>query len=156
MKKQTNRGAFTMTLSILSADNIVLNKELTTKEEAIRFTGQILVERGYVEPSYVEKMLEREAMTSTYMGNFVAIPHGTDDAKEQVKTSGIAIIQVPEGVDFGDGNIAKLIFGIAGKGDEHLDILSNIAIVVSDEENVEAIVKATSKEDILSFFEGVN
>lgn len=145
-----------MTLSILSADNIVLNKELTTKEEAIRFTGQILVERGYVEPSYVEKMLEREAMTSTYMGNFVAIPHGTDDAKEQVKTSGIAIIQVPEGVDFGDGNIAKLIFGIAGKGDEHLDILSNIAIVVSDEENVEAIVKATSKENILSFFEGVN
>lgn len=145
-----------MTLSILSVDNIVLNKELATKEEAIRFTGQILVEGGYVEPNYVEKMLEREAMTTTYMGNFVAIPHGTDDAKEQVKTSGIAIIQVPAGVDFGDGNIVKLIFGIAGKGDEHLDILSNIAIVVSEEENVEAIVKASSKEDILSFFEGVN
>ncbi|WP_203247061.1 PTS sugar transporter subunit IIA [Sporosarcina beigongshangi] len=145
-----------MTLPILSTDNIVLNKGLATKEEAIRFTGELLVERGYVESSYVEKMLEREAMTSTYMGNFVAIPHGTDDAKEQVKTSGIAIIQVPEGVDFGDGNIVKLIFGIAGKGDEHLDILSNIAIVVSEEENVEAIVKATSKEDILAFFEGVN
>lgn len=145
-----------MTLPILSVDNIVLNKGLATKEEAIRFAGQILVERGHVEPSYVEKMLEREAMTTTYMGNFVAIPHGTDDAKQQVKESGIAIIQVPAGVDFGDGNIVKLIIGIAGKGNEHLDILSNIAIFVSEEENVEAIVKASSKEEILSFFEGVN
>ena len=78
-------------------------------------------------------MLEREEMTTTFMGNLVAIPHGTDDAKKEVQNSGIAIIQVPEGVDFGDGNIVKLIIGIAGKGDEHLDILSNIAIVVSEE-----------------------
>ena len=145
-----------MTLAILSTENIVLNQVLTTKEEAIRLTGKILVDRGYVEPSYVEKMLEREEMTSTYMGNFVAIPHGTDDAKNEVKESGIAIIQVPGGVDFGDGNIVKLIFGIAGKGDEHLDILSNIAIVVSEEENVEKIVTASSKDEVLVFFEGVN
>lgn len=145
-----------MTLPILSAENIILNQALATKEEAIRLTGKILVDRGYVKPSYVEKMLEREEMTSTFMGNFVAIPHGTDDAKHEVIESGIAIIQVPEGVDFGDGNIVKLIFGIAGKGDEHLDILSNIAIVVSEEENVEEIVKASTKEDVLSFFEGVN
>ena len=141
-----------MTLSILSEENIVLNKVLATKEEAIRFTGQVLVDRGYVEPSYIEKMLEREEMTSTFMGNFVAIPHGTDDAKTEVKKSGIAIIQVPDGVDFGDGNIVKLIFGIAGKGDEHLEILSNIAIVVSEEENVEKIVNASSEEEILVVF----
>lgn len=145
-----------MTLPILSTENIVLNQVLTTKEEAIRLTGKILVDRGYVQSSYVEKMLKREEMTSTYMGNFVAIPHGTDDAKQEVKESGIAIIQVPEGVDFGDGNIVKLIFGIAGKGDEHLEILSNIAIVVSDEENVEKIVNASSKDEVHSFFEGVN
>ena len=145
-----------MTLPILSIENIVLNQVLATKEEAICLTGKILFDRGYVQSSYIEKMLEREEMTSTYMGNFVAIPHGTDDAKQEVKESGIAIIQVPRGVDFGDGNIVKLIFGIAGKGDEHLEILSNIAIVVSDEENVEAIVHATSKDEVLSFFEGVN
>jgi mannitol PTS system EIIA component len=145
-----------MSLSILSAENIVLNKVLTNKEEAIRFTGQILVDRGYVEPAYIEKMLEREEMASTFMGNFVAIPHGTDDAKTEVKNSGLAIIQVPEGVDFGDGNIVKLIIGIAGKGDEHLEILSNIAIVVSEEENVEKIVSASTAEEVLSFFEGVN
>jgi PTS system mannitol-specific IIA component len=145
-----------MSLSILSAENIVLNKVLTNKEEAIRFTGQVLVDRGYVESAYIEKMLEREEMTSTFMGNFVAIPHGTDDAKTEVKNSGLVIIQVPEGVDFGDGNIVKLIIGIAGKGDEHLDILSNIAIVVSEEENVEKIVSASTEEEVLSFFEGVN
>jgi mannitol PTS system EIIA component len=145
-----------MTLPILSIDNIMLNQVLTTKEEAIRLTGKILVDRGYVQSSYIEKMLEREEMTSTYMGNFVAIPHGTDDAKQAVKEAGISIIQVPEGVDFGDGNIVKLIFGIAGRGDEHLEILSNIAIVVSDEENVEKIVNASSKDEVLSFFEGVN
>jgi mannitol PTS system EIIA component len=147
---------FVMSLSILSTENIVLNKVLTNKEEAIRFTGQILVDRGYVEPAYIEKMLEREEMASTFMGNSVAIPHGTDDAKSEVKNSGLAIIQVPEGVDFGDGNIVKLIIGIAGKGDEHLEILSNIAIVVSEEENVEKIVSASTAEEVLSFFEGVN
>ena len=147
---------FAMSLSILSEENIVLNKVLTTKEEAIRFTGQVLVDRGYVESAYIEKMLEREEMTSTFMGNFVAIPHGTDDAKTEVKNSGLAIIQVPNGVDFGDGNIVKLIIGIAGKGDEHLEILSNIAIVVSEVENVEKIVSASTVEEVLSFFEGVN
>ncbi|KYG90608.1 PTS sugar transporter subunit IIA [Metasolibacillus sp. FSL H7-0170] len=145
-----------MALSILVEENILLNQQLATKEEAIRLAGQILVDRGYVGTDYIEKMLEREESLSTFMGNFVAIPHGTDDAKKEVKESGISIIQVPEGVDFGDGNIVKLIFGIAGKGDDHLDILSNIAIAVSEVENVEKIVSATSAKDILSFFEGVN
>lgn len=145
-----------MTLPILAEENILLSQQLATKEEAIRLAGQVLVDKGYVEAGYIEKMLEREEMTSTFMGNFVAIPHGTDDAKKEVKESGITIIQVPDGVDFGDGNIVKLIFGIAGKGNDHLDILSNIAITVSEVENVEKIVNATSPKDVLSFFEGVN
>lgn len=145
-----------MALSVLAEENILLNQQLATKEEAIRLAGQILVDNRYVDADYIEKMLEREAMTSTFMGNLVAIPHGTDDAKKDVKESGISIIQVPDGVDFGDGNIVKLIIGIAGKGGGHLDILSNIAITVSDIENVENIVAATSAKSILSFFERVN
>ncbi|MFT9600222.1 PTS sugar transporter subunit IIA [Mesobacillus sp.] len=142
--------------SILTKENIVLNKSLNTKEEAIKLTGSVLVERGYVEPSYIEKMLEREELTSTYMGNFVAIPHGTEDSKQFVKESGISFIQVPEGVDFGGGNIVKLLIGIAGKNDEHLSILSNIAIVCSEEENIEKLISAKSPEEILEIFEGVN
>lgn len=145
-----------MALPILATENILLGQQLATKEEAIRLAGQILVDKGYVEAGYIEKMLEREEMTSTFMGNFVAIPHGTDDAKKEVKETGITIIQVPNGIDFGDGNIVKLIFGIAGKGNDHLDILSSIAITVSEVENVEKIVDATSPEEVLSFFEGVN
>lgn len=145
-----------MSLPILAKENILLHASIDNKENAIRLTGDILVKRGYVDVVYIEKMLEREALTSTYMGNFIAIPHGTEDAKESVKQSGISIIQVPDGVDFGNGNIVKLIIGIAGKNNEHLDILSQIAIVCSEEENVEKLVRATSADEILELFAEVN
>lgn len=145
-----------MTKEILTVDNIVLNKTLSDKEEAIRAAGEILVDKGYVEQTYIDKMLERETLTTTYIGNHVAIPHGTEDAKEVVKETGISLITVPDGVDFGDGNIAKVIIGIAGKGDDHLEVLSNIAIVCSEEENVQKIVEATSKEEIINLFDEVN
>lgn len=145
-----------MTNNILAKENIKLNTTVASKEEAIRLTGSILVERGYVDANYIEKMLEREELTSTYMGNFVAIPHGTEDSKQFVKESGISFVQVPQGVDFGGGNIVKLLIGIAGKNDEHLDILSNIAIVCSEEENIDKLVRATTAEEIIEIFEGVN
>ena len=144
-----------MTLPILSLENILMNQVIKTREEAIRLTGKLLVERGYVQKNYIEKMLEREELTSTYIGNLVAIPHGTDEGKREILESGIVIIQIPNGVDFGDGSIVKLIFGIAGKGDEHLNILSNIAIVVSDIENVHKIVNTTSAMDVFTYFKDV-
>lgn len=143
-------------MSIFAKENILLNTAVETKEEAIRLTGSILVEKGYVEANYIEKMLEREQLTSTYMGNFVAIPHGTEDSKSFVKQSGISFVQVPEGVDFGGGNIVKLLIGIAGKDNEHLDILSKIAIVCSEEENIEKLVAAETADEILAIFDDVN
>lgn len=90
------------------------------------------------------------------MGNFVAIPHGTEDSKPFVKESGISFVQVPQGVDFGAGNTVKLLIGIAGKDNEHLDILSKIAIVCSEEENIDKLVTAQSAKEILAIFEEVN
>lgn len=145
-----------MAKEILTTNNIDLNATFTTKEEAIRHTGDILVKNGYVEESYVEKMLEREELTSTFMGNYVAIPHGTEDAKKMVKETGLTIVTVPEGVDFGEGNIVKVLIGIAGKGDEHLEILSKIALVCSEEENIQKILDAATKEDIINLFDEVN
>nr|WP_027409041.1 PTS sugar transporter subunit IIA [Anoxybacillus tepidamans] len=145
-----------MTLSILKKENIVLQAKVTDKTEAIRLAGTILLEQGYVEELYIEKMFEREALTSTYMGNFVAIPHGTEDARQLVKQAGLSIVQVPNGVDFGDGNMVKLLIGIAGKDNEHLEILSKIAIVCSEEENIEKMIKATTEEEILELLNGVN
>ena len=143
-------------MEILLTSNIVMNANVSIKEEAIRMAGEKLVQKGYVEPSYVDSMLEREKMVSTFMGNLVAIPHGTDESKKAVVNSGISILQIPNGVDFGNGNIAKVVFGIAGKGNEHLDILSKIAIFCSEEANVEKIVVASSADEIVQMFNEVN
>lgn len=145
-----------MAKEVLSKDNIKLNVSLSGKEEAIRYTGSILVDGGYVDEGYIDKMLEREELTSTFMGNSLAIPHGTEDAKKNVLETGISVVTVPDGVDFGGGNIAKILIGIAGKGNEHLEILSNIAMVCSEEENIDKILNATTEEEILDLFSEVS
>ncbi|MDQ0252963.1 PTS system mannitol-specific IIA component [Evansella vedderi] len=141
-----------MNQEILPKENILLNVTIESKEEAIRKAGEVLVKGGYVDAGYIEKMLEREELTSTYMGNGIAIPHGTEDAKKNVRKSGISILQVPNGVDFGNGNVVKVVFGIAGKDNEHLDLLSKIAITCSDESNIQRILDASTEEDLLAIF----
>ncbi|GAA5416940.1 mannitol-specific phosphotransferase enzyme IIA component [Paraliobacillus ryukyuensis] len=144
-----------MAKEILTKDNIRLGATVSNKEEAIRFTGKILVDNGYVAPSYVDKMLEREKVTSTYIGNNVAIPHGTEDGKSAVKETGLSVVIVPDGVDF-NGNTVNILIGIAGKGDEHLEILSKIALVCADEENIQKLIQASSKDEIITLFSEVN
>ncbi|ATA60201.1 PTS mannitol transporter subunit IIA [Geobacillus stearothermophilus] len=145
-----------VTHSILNKENIVLNAQPKTKEEAIRLAGEVLVKQGYVDPAYVDAMLEREELTSTYIGNNVAIPHGTEAAKALVKQSGISIVQVPGGVDFGGSNTALIVIGIAGKDGEHLDILSKLALICAEADNVEAMANAKTEEDILALLHEVN
>ena len=140
---------------ILTPETIELKASLNSQEEAIRRAGTLLVENGHVEERYIDAMFEHEKSVSTFMGNAVAIPHGTGDSKQWVTRSGLSIITVPEGVEYGDGDVAKLVIGIAGKGDEHLDILSRISLVVSEEENVEKIVQAETKEELLAIFDEV-
>lgn len=145
-----------MSHSILTEEMVQLNAEAKNKEEAIRLVGQLLVDQGCVEPSYIDRMLEREQSLTTYIGNSVAIPHGTEEGKENILRSGISILQVPKGVDFGEGQTAKILIGIAGKGDEHMEILSKIALVCTEEENVDKMVHAQSKAELLSLFDEVN
>src|SRR3712207_1073928 len=141
---------------ILTPETVELKASLGSQEEAIRRAGQLLVENGNVDDRYVDSMFEREKSVSTFMGNGVAIPHGTNDSKQWVAKSGLSVITVPDGVEYGDGEVAKLVIGIAGKGDEHLEILSKIALVVSEEENVEKIVQAETKEELLAIFDEVS
>lgn len=143
-------------MSILKKENIVLNSEISNKEEVIKKAGQILASQGYVSEDYIPAMLQREEISSTYMGNFLAIPHGTDEAKTAVLNSGLSVVQVPNGIDFGGGNIVKLVIGIAGKDGEHLELLSQIAIVCSEVENVEKLVAANSEEEIIQILSEVN
>jgi PTS system mannitol-specific IIC component len=133
---------------LLRPENVFLNKQFANKEDAIRFTGRALVNAGYVDESYIEAMIERDNITSTYMGNDVAIPHGTEEAKKAVIKSGFTVVQVPDGVDF-DGQKVRLIFGIAGKDGTHLEILSGIAVTCSDMENIEKMVEADTAQTII-------
>jgi mannitol PTS system EIICBA or EIICB component len=133
---------------LLRPENVFLNQEFANKEEAIRFAGRALVNAGYVKENYIEAMIERDNMTSTYMGNDVAIPHGTEEAKKDVIKSGFTVLQVPNGVDF-DGQKARLIFGIAGKDGTHLEILSGIAVTCSDMENIEKMAGAKTAQEII-------
>ncbi|WP_080872731.1 PTS sugar transporter subunit IIA [Oceanobacillus timonensis] len=140
---------------IFNEKNIILNASFTDKKEAIKAAGQILVDHGYVNTAYIDDMLKREEVTSTYIGNHVSIPHGVEDSQNKIIQSGISFIQVPKGVSFGEGKKAYVIIGIAGKGDEHLDILSNIALVCAEGENIEKMRRASSKEDIMNLLEAI-
>lgn len=144
----------------LQKDMILLNQTDETPEEVIKKSGQLLVDAGCVESGYIDAMLEREKMVSTYMGNFIAIPHGTDEAKGYVKESGISIVQVPKGIDFSTADeqeekLATVIFGIAGVNNEHLDILQKIAVFCSDVGNVVKLADANSEEEVISLLEEV-
>ncbi|MGL5686801.1 MAG: PTS sugar transporter subunit IIA, partial [Vagococcus fluvialis] len=96
---------------------------------------------------------ERDANLSVYMGNFIAIPHGTDEAKKYVKKSGVCVVQVPDGVNFGtdtESNIVTVLFGIAGVGDEHLQLVQQIALYCSDLDNVVTLADAQREEEIIN------
>lgn len=137
---------------------IKLNQSFASKEEAIRFCGQLLYQGGYVAEDYIEAMIQRNADLSVYMGNFIAIPHGTDEAKEKVLKSGISVVQVPDGVNFGtaeEPQIATVLFGIAGIGNEHLEIIQKISIFCADVDNVVKLADAQSVDDIIRLLTNV-
>lgn len=133
--------------TVMLREGVKLGLKSVSKEEAIRAAGELLKEIGCVGDAYVDAMLEREKLVTTYMGLGVAIPHGTTQAKGEVKKSGIVMLQYPEGVPFGDEK-AQLVFGIAGVGDEHLDLLANISNALEDEDLLEKL-KTTNDVDLI-------
>ncbi|MCZ8522299.1 MULTISPECIES: PTS sugar transporter subunit IIA [Paenibacillus] len=140
-------------MSILSPNKVLLDAKAKDKTEAIRLAGQLLVDAGHAAPGYIEKMLEREEALSTYMGGGLAIPHGTKDSKEMIASAGLSILLFPEGVDFGGDEPARLVIGIAAAGSDHLGILTNVAMICSEEENMERILNASTKEELIGIFE---
>ncbi len=142
LKRQNNKK------KVFTLDSIFVKMHAENKYEAIEIAGKILVKQGKVQVSYIDAMKEREDLLSTYIGNGIAIPHGVGKAKEQIIESGISVVQFPEGVDFDKKQKAYIVIGIAGKGDEHLDILANIALICEDEKRVKKLVSADSASEI--------
>ena len=126
--------------ALLYPENVKVGCKADTKENVIRQVGQMLVDSGYVNPSYVDAMVKREESFSTYMGNELALPHGVEEAKKEIKASGIAVMIFPEGTDWG-GETVKVVVG-----EEHLQILSVIAEQALEEGNMERIINGSAQE----------
>lgn len=140
---------------ILVAESVVLSGSSTSRDAAIDEAGQLLLARDAVDEGYLRAMHEREESVSTYMGSFLAIPHGTNAAKGHIRKSAVSFVRYPEGIDW-NGKEVKFVVGVAGVNNEHLHILSSIAKVFTDKAQVAQLEAATSAEEILEIFRKVN
>lgn len=120
-----------------------------TKDEAIRLCGQVLVEAGAAAPEYVAGMMAREEQISTYIGEGVAIPHGTNEARAHIKAAALGFLQFPEGIDW-DGQTVQVCIPIASVSDDHLAILSSLAEVLMDPISAQRLRETTSVDEVLS------
>lgn len=137
---------------LINKDILYFDLEKMDKNEAIKFAGQKLLEHGLIEPEYIDSMLEKEKTDQTYIGNNVAIPHGTLDGKKYVKNSGIVILHFRDKIDY-SGKEANIIIGIAGKDGEHLQLLSEIAITLSSQDKVNELINSNSVDEFIEIFE---
>jgi mannitol PTS system EIICBA or EIICB component len=135
----------------LGADNVFLGLSASNKEQAIRFAGEQLVKGGYVQPEYVEAMLEREKLTPTYLGESIAVPHGTVEAKDRVLKTGVVFCQYPAGVLFGEDadDVARLVIGIAARNNEHIQVITSLTNALDDDSVIEKLANTTSVQEVL-------
>ncbi|MGF1870183.1 PTS mannitol transporter subunit IICBA [Photobacterium indicum] len=140
----------------IQTENIHLGCTATTKEQAIKYAGEQLVKMGYAEPDYVDAMFDREKLVSTYLGESIAVPHGTVEAKDRVIKTGIVICQYPAGVLFSDDedDLAKLVIGIAAKNDEHIQVITTITNALDDPDAIERLTSTTDVNEVLSILAG--
>lgn len=132
---------------VLPLESIVLAGTATSADAAIDEAGALLVAADAVEPAYVDAMHEREKSVSTYMGNGLAIPHGTNEAKTAIRRTGISFVRYPEPIDW-NGKPAEFVVGIAGLGNDHMALLTKIAHVFLDKEEVARLRAATSADEV--------
>ena len=135
--------------SVLIKESILTNKAFLDNKEATIAAGNILLENGYVEKEYIASMLEKLETQSfaTYIGNGVAIPHGMAEGSKYVNTTGISVIQVPDGVDWYEEK-AYIIVGIAANSDDHMNVLASLADSIEDLEEAKKLWSETSVDKI--------
>ena len=138
----------------LSESNIHLNANAADKQQAIEMAASALVQADNVENGYLQGMLAREQQTSTFLGNGIAIPHGTLDTRSMVKETGVQVFQFPQGIEWGEGNIAYVVIGIAARSDEHLSLLRQLTHVLSDEDTAAKLAKITDVAEFRAILMG--
>ena len=138
----------------LSESNIHLHANAADKQQAIEMAASALVQADNVENGYLQGMLAREQQTSTFLGNGIAIPHGTLDTRSTVKKTGVQVFQFPQGIEWGEGNIAYVVIGIAARSDEHLSLLRQLTHVLSDEDTAAKLAKITDVAEFRAILMG--
>jgi PTS system mannitol-specific IIA component len=149
----TSMADANVTGSLLELRGIQLDAAAGGAEEAIRIAGQRLVDIGAVDPSYVDAMLEREQSVSTVMGEGVAIPHGTNESKGFVRRNALSFTRFPEGVDW-NGKPVTIAIGIAAQGNDHVGILSKLAMILVDPEKAQQLRDTTDAQEVLDLLTG--
>lgn len=139
--------------NVLRSESVRIHPGSATREEAMKEAADLLQAAGSVTAEYFAAMQQREQTVSTYMGNELAIPHGTNETKQAILESGLSVVRYDGGVDWG-GEPVTFVIGIAGKGDEHLEILSQIAILFSEEDDVARLKAASSPEELFQALSG--
>ena len=134
----------------LSPQNIRLGVRAANKEEAIRAAGQVLVDSGHIAPGYIESMLGREGQANTYLGNGIAIPHGMQKDRELIHQTGVSVVQLPDGVEWNQGQTVRIVVGIAAKSDEHLGILSALTDVLDDAKTSRRLAETNDPQEIIA------
>lgn len=132
---------------LLAESSIHLDASASGRDDAIRQAGTALLEAGAIDPSYIDAMFERENSVSTFVGEGVAIPHGTLAGKDSVKKDALSLIRFPDGVDW-DGNPVSIAIGIAARGNGHIALLSQLATILLEPEKAEALRNATTTEQV--------
>lgn len=144
-----------MSREVLNVGQVRIHPGSASREEAMKEAADILEAAGAVTSAYFDAMQQREETVSTYMGNELAIPHGTNETKDTILDSALSFVRYDGGVDW-DGNPVSFVVGIAGKGDEHLEILSQIALIFSDEDEVARLKAARTPEELYALLSSVN
>ena len=139
---------------LLEKKNIILNCKPVSPEEAIKAVGRRMVESGYVEESYIQGMLDREASFSVAIGSHVAIPHGTEESRKAIKKTGLIVMTYPEGIQWGD-ELVRLVVGIASTGEDHLGILGKIVEVAETEEDTDKLVDTAGVDQLYKLLNGL-
>lgn len=134
--------------NVLSRESVRLGLTASDKADAIRQAGEVLVSVGAADPQYIDGMFAREEQTTTFLGNGVAIPHGTNESRVHIKSAALGFLQFPEGVDW-DGKTAHVVIPIASNSGEHVGILQALAVTISDKATMERLKTTTSVDEVL-------
>jgi PTS system mannitol-specific IIC component len=133
---------------IITTGHVIMEGTAQTKWQAIDELGELLYRLGHISPGYIEEMKEREFTNATYLGNQVAIPHGISADSSNIRSSGLVVGRYPDGIDFGKGEIAHLVFALAIRGSDQLSVLSQLAYLIEDKHKIWQLLHSTSRDEV--------